>query len=128
MDTSLSFGYLREIKREELRPRFELISLIPKTFFLFSLNRCIYIGINIQCVGARGVMVIVIGNRHGSFKNVIYKMCLEITYLISIYLLLIICLHTVKYFQVLPCGGARGVMVIVVRNGHGDTSSNPGRD
>ena len=25
-------------------------------------------------------------------------------------------------------GGARGVMVIVVENGHGDTSSNPGRD
>ena len=25
-------------------------------------------------------------------------------------------------------GGARGVMVIVVRNGHGDTSSNPERD
>ena len=25
-------------------------------------------------------------------------------------------------------GGARGVMVIVVRNGHGDTSSKPGRD
>ena len=25
-------------------------------------------------------------------------------------------------------GGARGVMVIVVGNGHGDTSSNPGRD
>ena len=25
-------------------------------------------------------------------------------------------------------GGARGVMVIVVRNGHGNTSSNPGRD
>ena len=24
--------------------------------------------------------------------------------------------------------GARGVMVIVVGNGHGDTSSNPGRD
>ena len=24
-------------------------------------------------------------------------------------------------------GGARGVMVIVVGNGHGDTSSNPGR-
>ena len=24
--------------------------------------------------------------------------------------------------------GARGVMVIVVENGHGDTSSNPGRD
>ena len=24
-------------------------------------------------------------------------------------------------------GGARGVMVIVVENGHGDTSSNPGR-
>ena len=25
-------------------------------------------------------------------------------------------------------GGARGVMVIVVGNGHGDMSSNPGRD
>ena len=25
-------------------------------------------------------------------------------------------------------GGARGVIVIVVGNGHGDTSSNPGRD
>ena len=25
-------------------------------------------------------------------------------------------------------GGASGVMVIVVGNGHGDTSSNPGRD
>ena len=25
-------------------------------------------------------------------------------------------------------GGARGVMVIVVRNEHSDTSSNPGRD
>ena len=25
-------------------------------------------------------------------------------------------------------GGACGVMVIVVGNGHGDTSSNPGRD
>ena len=25
-------------------------------------------------------------------------------------------------------GGARGVMLIVVGNGHGDTSSNPGRD
>ena len=26
------------------------------------------------------------------------------------------------------CGGARGVLVIVVGNGHGDTSSNPWRD
>ena len=25
-------------------------------------------------------------------------------------------------------GGARGVVVIVIGNGHGDTSSNPGRD
>ena len=25
-------------------------------------------------------------------------------------------------------GGARGVVVIVVGNGHGDTSSNPGQD
>ena len=26
-----------------------------------------------------------------------------------------------------PIGGARRVMVIVIGNGHGDTSSNPGR-
>ena len=30
-----------------------------------------------------------------------------------------------KYFE---AGGARGVIVIVVGNEHGDTSSNPGRD
>ena len=29
---------------------------------------------------------------------------------------------------IFPLGGARGVMVIVVRNGHGDSSSNPGRE
>ena len=29
---------------------------------------------------------------------------------------------------VIVIGGARGVMVIVVGNGHDDTSSNPGRD
>ena len=33
-----------------------------------------------------------------------------------------------KYPQVSLFGGARGVVVIVVGNGHGDTSSNPGRD
>ena len=44
-------------------------------------------------------------------------------------------MQTVKWFQVLPYninnltpGGARCVMVIVVGNGHGDASSNPGRD
>ena len=36
----------------------------------------------------------------------------------------LILLHTIKWFQ----GGACGVMVIVVGNGHGDTSSNSGRD
>ena len=34
----------------------------------------------------------------------------------------IISLHSVKWL------GARGVMVIIVGNGHGDASSNPGRD
>ena len=32
---------------------------------------------------------------------------------------------SVDYFYL---AGARGIMVIVVGNGHGDTSSNPGRD
>ena len=31
------------------------------------------------------------------------------------------------YITFNPLFGARGVMVIVVGNGHGDTSSNPGR-
>ena len=37
----------------------------------------------------------------------------------------------IPVFRVLlkfTCGGARGVMGIVVGNGHGDTSSNSGRD
>ena len=38
----------------------------------------------------------------------------------SFYLLLFICLLILKWFL-----DARGVMVIVVGNGHGDTSSNP---
>ena len=40
--------------------------------------------------------------------------------------------HETKFFLCKqyerPILGARGVMVIVVRNGHGDTSSNPGRE
>ena len=32
------------------------------------------------------------------------------------------------YIYIFIFGGAHGVMVIVVGNGHGDTSSNPGRD
>ena len=40
------------------------------------------------------------------------------------------CLWQEKYMLLLVTymGGACGVMVIVVGNGHGDTSSNPGRD
>ena len=38
------------------------------------------------------------------------------------------CKHD-SYYEKRPyVGGARWVMVIVVGNGHGDTSSNPGRD
>ena len=33
-----------------------------------------------------------------------------------------------KIWALMGNGGARGVMVIVVGNGHGDTSSNPGWD
>ena len=35
---------------------------------------------------------------------------------------------TRKFCKQLQVEGARGVMVIVVGNGHGDTSSNPGQD
>ena len=37
-------------------------------------------------------------------------------------------MHTHTHTYVNIHGGVRGVMVIVVGNGHGDTSSNPGRD
>ena len=37
-------------------------------------------------------------------------------------------IYLVKRYYQFFWGGARGVMVIVVGNGHGDTSSNPGRD
>ena len=33
-------------------------------------------------------------------------------------------MHNMTCFR----GGARGVMVIIIGNGHGDTSSNTGRD
>ena len=35
-------------------------------------------------------------------------------------------IHQQELLYILKCGGAHGVMVIVVGNGHGDTSSNPG--
>ena len=39
-------------------------------------------------------------------------------------------LYGLMYFGLIQiiCGAACGVMFIVVGNGHGDTSSNPGRD
>ena len=36
--------------------------------------------------------------------------------------------YLISHLLVHSTGGARGVMVIVIRNGHSDTSSNPGRD
>ena len=33
----------------------------------------------------------------------------------------------VRFYDISTIVGARGVVVIVVGNGHGDTSSNPGR-
>ena len=37
-------------------------------------------------------------------------------------------IYSLNIYQIEIVGGARGVMVIVAGNGHGDTSSNPGRD
>ena len=42
------------------------------------------------------------------------------------YIIYLIIIYTVCTYD--SCGGARGVVVIVVGNGHGDTSSNHGRD
>ena len=38
------------------------------------------------------------------------------------------CFISFSCIVIFTCGGARGVMVIVVGNGYGDTSSNPGQD
>ena len=37
-------------------------------------------------------------------------------------------MNKMRLFESMLSGGACGVMVIVVGNGHGYTSSNPGRD
>ena len=47
-------------------------------------------------------------------------------YMYAYELFLCICISIYKLYN--KQGGARGIMVIVVGNGHGDTSSNPGRD
>ena len=51
---------------------------------------------------------------NGGISNIIH---------IYIYIYIYMVHYHINYF-----GGARGVMVIVVGNGHGDTSSTPGRD
>ena len=43
------------------------------------------------------------------------------------YLITVKCLHSYMVSS-LPIGGACGIMVIVTGNGHGNASSNPGRD
>ena len=44
------------------------------------------------------------------------------------YIYIIIIIKSRRLYGFLFLGGAHGVMVIVVRNGYGDTSSNPRRD
>ena len=39
-----------------------------------------------------------------------------------------LCVSLCVCASVCVCGGARGVMVIIAGYGHGDTSSNPGRN
>ena len=65
---------------------------------------------------------------HIRILHIIYYMnLLNHLYLFDNIYLLIILIHNITYY-ILYNGGARGVMVIFVGNGHGDTSSNPGRD
>ena len=47
-------------------------------------------------------------------------------YYLSFISILNSCCHL--YNSIDLCGGARGLMVIIAGNEHGDTSSNPGRD
>ena len=46
----------------------------------------------------------------------------------KIFLCIYIFSSLLLFYFIFICGGARGVMVIVVGNGHGDTSWNPGQD
>ena len=58
----------------------------------------------------------------------IHTYCNEHLQLVNKYLPLKIYTSYIIYFTVKSFGGAHGVMVVIVGNGHGDTSSNPGRD
>ena len=59
--------------------------------------------------------------------NVIDGIC-AIIYIVETLKTLIWIFTLLMGHKVCPCKGARGVMVIVVGNDHGDTSSNPERD
>ena len=64
--------------------------------------------------------------RLGLFSTWRLGNCLHRTFIFLCIYFLKDFLHTIIWYQPYqPCGGARGVMVIVVGNGHGDTSSNP---
>ena len=63
-------------------------------------------------------------------KKILVEIFIKILCNLYLYHLLYMCLGIgwmeIKWYQ--SIGGARGVIVIVVGNGHGDTSSNPRRD
>ena len=59
-----------------------------------------------------------------------YRLTLTILFINNLNVIQIICTQMSNYNNsiIIIIGGARSVIVIVVGNGHGDTSSNPGRD
>ena len=70
-----------------------------------------------------------------TFKNIINELLVyKSPIYLSIYIYICVCVCVCVFVCVCVCvcvhkqdlGGARGVMVILAGNGHGDTSSNPG--
>ena len=64
------------------------------------------------------------------FLNGVQPIWIQKRIVINIMILVPIEIGDIKTWSILykAFGGARGVIVIVAGNGHGDTSSNPGRD
>ena len=88
-----------------------------------------------SCGGTFSATVIVVGNKTSDSISNPRQSCLcfsnpkhRIVTFIMFVLKTIVSRAIVILFRCLSYFGARGVMVTVLGNGHGDTSSNPGRD
>ena len=104
-----------------MRQTFLCGSIIISVFQIYGNNSNLYISLpiyikvsigdknfsNLGCISSGPILLLTSNSEVNSFMYLVFIISLPIIF---------------------PVGGARGVMVIVVGNGYGGTSSNPGRD